>query len=292
MSTGDIRVCEEETGHARIAGRNECRCGYHGYPCVHCDEREYHKPTCPDFVAGATTQQADWIKEREAIRARVEAVSESWELETDQQYIREERRHYIQQRVMNGDGKRLFDADNSDDVVLDRTDEGYDYDLNAHNRLTLAAHAPEDLRRLLAKSEEDGREIHAVLDSIPAAFRIISRPSAGAENIYESLAISVAKMSAELASREQRIDFQGKEIQRLTDERNQLAIAGADCEQRISELEAKVFRLGEPPQWMASADALLTRNAELESELAILRKANEESIETALAERRIRAKKD
>lgn len=50
MTTGDIRVCEEETGHARVPGRNECKCGYRGYPCEKCGARFFHKDTCPDYV--------------------------------------------------------------------------------------------------------------------------------------------------------------------------------------------------------------------------------------------------
>lgn len=49
MTTGDINRCEIETGHAQVAGRYECRCGYRGFPCEDCGEREYHAPTCSHF---------------------------------------------------------------------------------------------------------------------------------------------------------------------------------------------------------------------------------------------------
>lgn len=59
MTTGDIRQCEEETNHARVPGRNECRCGYRGYSCANCGEREYHASTCPHYKAKESEQQAD-----------------------------------------------------------------------------------------------------------------------------------------------------------------------------------------------------------------------------------------
>lgn len=50
MPTGDIKQCEIETHHARVAGRNECRCGYKGYPCIDCGERVVHAKTCKQYV--------------------------------------------------------------------------------------------------------------------------------------------------------------------------------------------------------------------------------------------------
>jgi hypothetical protein len=50
MTTGDIKKCEEETGHARVPGRNQCMCGYRSYPCEDCGEHTFHAETCPQRV--------------------------------------------------------------------------------------------------------------------------------------------------------------------------------------------------------------------------------------------------
>lgn len=217
------------------------------------------------------TQQPDWKAQREAIRARVEAIKgELWERETDEQYIPSEQKHYLKQWVMNSGGKRIFDADSSEDVVLDRDDEGAEYDLNAHNRLTLAAHAPEDLRRLLAKSEEDERD-RELFDQLFAAWqdrlwaasgKIKGSPDLGMETIVQIVEkrLADAALTSEFATH-------------LSKRHSEVCAESALREQRISELEVSSLQIRKALGVAFHENPL--------GAIAALRKANEEVWEQA-----------
>lgn len=48
--TADFDDPEVLEGDARVPGRNECRCGFKGFPCEHCGERVEHSKTCIKYA--------------------------------------------------------------------------------------------------------------------------------------------------------------------------------------------------------------------------------------------------
>jgi hypothetical protein len=99
------------------------------------------------------TQQANWIKERAAIRARLEAATPGpWRDDTDQ---------FSSEVTTDGrDGGDVWICQ-----LWSKSEEDFE---NREANSAFIAHAPEDLRTLLAKSEEDEREVERLNREVDA----------------------------------------------------------------------------------------------------------------------------